>query len=36
VPACVLIGLTIYFGLDSSASAGVAERAARMLLGGVR
>jgi len=34
LPAWILIGATVYFGLDTELTAGVAERAAAYLLGG--
>jgi multicomponent Na+:H+ antiporter subunit D len=34
VPTWVLIGATVYFGLDTELTAGVAQRAAEYLLGG--
>lgn len=34
IPTWVLIGATLFFGLNTSASAGVARQAARLLLGG--
>jgi multicomponent Na+:H+ antiporter subunit D len=36
VPALVLVAATLYFGLDTSMTAGVAQRAAETLLGGVQ
>jgi multicomponent Na+:H+ antiporter subunit D len=36
VPAYVLVGMTVYFGVDTSFTVGAASRAAEILLGGVR
>jgi len=35
VPTCILLGTTLFFGLNAVWSAGVAEKAARVLMGGV-
>jgi multicomponent Na+:H+ antiporter subunit D len=36
LPLLVLAGATIYFGIDTEWSAGIAARAAEVLLGGLR
>ena len=36
IPMIILAGATIYFGLDTSWSAGIADRAAQILIGGLR
>jgi multicomponent Na+:H+ antiporter subunit D len=36
VPICLLAAATVYFGIDTSLTAGMAERAANALLAGLR